>query len=105
MIGVCLGMKGHHGEAIEAYRQALQSEFLTGDAAKALHFELGAAHEALGETQTSLWYFQKVAHGNPSYRGVAEKVSRLGGGPGAAPEGAHPSEVGPAPAGKKARKR
>ena len=49
MIGVCLGLKGRHGEAIEAYQQALDSEFLTDEAAKALHFELGAAHEALGE--------------------------------------------------------
>ncbi len=105
MIGVCLGMKGRHGEAIEAYRQALQSEFLTGDAAKALHFELGAAHEALGEPEVAVWYFQKVAHGDPSYRGVAGKVSRLGGGPGVAPGGVHPSEVETAPQGKKTRNR
>jgi tetratricopeptide (TPR) repeat protein len=105
MIGVCLGMKGRHGEAIEAYRQALKSEFLTGDAAKALHFELGAAHEALGEPEVALWYFQKVAHGDPSYRGVAGKVSRLGGGPGVAPGGVHPGEVETAPQGKKTRNR
>jgi tetratricopeptide (TPR) repeat protein len=105
MIGTCLGMKGLHAEAIEAYRQALRSEFLSGEAAKAVHFELGAAHEALGEPEVALWYFQKVAHVSPGYRGVAERAARLGGGPGVPPgEGA----AGPAekpPAGKRARKR
>jgi tetratricopeptide (TPR) repeat protein len=105
MIGVCLGMKGRHAEAIDAYRQALHSEFLTGDAAKALHFELGAAHEALGEAGVALWYFQQIAHGDPAYRGVAERVSRLGGGPGVAPGEGPSSEAPPASGGKKARKR
>jgi len=105
MIGVCLGLKGSHGEAIDAYRQALRSEFVTDDAAKALHFELGAAHEARGEPAAALWYFQKVARGDPTYRGVAERVSRLGGGPGTAPDGGEPNEVEPAPAGRKGRKR
>jgi tetratricopeptide (TPR) repeat protein len=105
MIGVCLGMKGRHAEAIDAYRQALHSEFLTGDAAKALHFELGAAHEALGEAGVALWYFQQIARGDPAYRGVAERVSRLGGGPGVAPGEGPSSEASPASGGKKARKR
>ena len=51
MIGVCLGLKGRHREAIGAYLQALASEFVTDEAAKALHFELGAAHETLGEPE------------------------------------------------------
>ncbi len=105
MIGVCLGLKGRHGEAIEAYRQALRSEFLTGEAAKAIHFELGAAHEALGEPEAALWYFQKIVEGDPAYRGVGGRVSRLGGGPGAAPDEGPPQEAEPAPAGKTARKR
>jgi tetratricopeptide (TPR) repeat protein len=85
MIGVCLGLKGAHREAVEAYRQALRSEFLSGDGAKAIHFELGGAHEALGEAEIALWYFQKIAHGDPGYRGAGERVARLGGGPGSPP--------------------
>jgi tetratricopeptide (TPR) repeat protein len=101
MIGVCLGLKGRHREAIGAYLQALASEFVTDEAARALHFELGTAHETLGEPDIALGYFQKVAQGDPGYRGVAERVSRLGGGPGG---GAAPG-AGQAPAEKKARKR
>jgi pilus assembly protein FimV len=105
MIGTCLGMKGDHRGAIDAYRQALRSEFLDGEAVKAIHFELGAAHEALGEPQVALWYFQKIAKGDPAYRGVAERVARLGGGPGVAPGEGQPGPARPQPPEKKARKR
>jgi tetratricopeptide (TPR) repeat protein len=92
MIGICLGLKGEHREAVETFRRALQSEFLTGDGAKAVHFELGVAHEALGEPEIALWYYQKIAQGDPGYRGAGERVVRLGGGPGTAPDDAgHPS--------------
>ncbi len=105
MIGTCLGLKGRHAEAIEAYLQALDSEFLTDEAAKALHFELGVAHEALGDPDVGLWYFQKVAQGDPGYRGVADRVSRLGGGHGVAPGLGPQADDRSAPSEKKARKR
>jgi pilus assembly protein FimV len=105
MIGVCLGLKGRHAEATEAYLKALDSEFLTDEAAKALHYELGAANEALGDPEVALWYYQKVAPADPGYRGVAERVFRLGGGSGVAP-GLGPQPEGRKPPGeKKARKR
>jgi tetratricopeptide (TPR) repeat protein len=87
MIGVCLGMKGDHREAVETYRRALESEFLDADGAKALQFELGAAHEALGEPENALWYYQEIAQADPGFRGTGERVARLGGGPGTPPDG------------------
>ena len=103
MIGVCLGMKGEHREAVETYRRALASEFLDDDGARAVQFELGAAHEALGEPETALWYFQQIAQTDPGYRGSGERAARLGGGPGTPPDdGGRPpsgSEAGPADAG------
>ena len=107
MIGICLGLKGRHAEAIEAYRQALDSEFLTDDAAKALHFELGAAHEALGEPEVALWYFQKVAQGDPGLPGRGRAGSRASAAVPASPpvSGTHAERAGRAPAEKKARKR
>jgi pilus assembly protein FimV len=86
MIGLCQSLKGEHREAVQAYRHALHSEYLTGEAAKALHYELGAAHEALGEGAVGLWYFQKIVKVDPRYRDVRARVDRLGGGPGQAPE-------------------
>ncbi len=105
MIGVCLGLKGRPGEAIEAYRQALGSGSITPEGAQAIHFELGAAHEALGELQQALWYYQRVAQGDPAYRGVAERVSRLGGGRGVPPDAGSEPEGSPPQGTGKARKR
>ena len=104
MIGVCQALKGEHREAVETYRRALRSEFLTGDGAKAIHFELGTAHEALGEPESALWHYQKVATDEPGYRGVGERVARLGGGPGTPPD-AGAAEPGPTATRKKARSR
>jgi len=104
MIGVCQAMKGEQREAVETYRRALRSEFITSDGAKAIQFELGAAHEALGEPETALWHYQKIAHDEPGYRGVGERVARLGGGPGTPPD-AEAGEPRPGPNRKKARSR
>ena len=112
MIGVCLGMKGEHREAVETYRQALDSEFLTDEAAQAIHFELGAAHEALGEPEVALWYFQKIAQATPDPRlpasggAAGSRTPRTAGhgvGPRAAGQQAPTSR--PAPVRKKARTR
>ncbi|HVP68953.1 MAG TPA: tetratricopeptide repeat protein [Anaeromyxobacteraceae bacterium] len=99
MVGLCHGMKGEHREAVQAFRRALNSEFLTGEAAKALHYELGLAHEALSEPAVALWYFQKIVKVDPRYRDARAHVERLGGGPGQPPAGdAPPSDrVPPAP--------
>jgi tetratricopeptide (TPR) repeat protein len=114
MIGLCQSLKGDHREAVQAYRRALHSEYLTSDAAKALHYELGAAHEALGEGAVAVWYFQKIVKVDPRYRDVRARVDRLGGGPGQPPANAgsaprappaaatpapSPAPAGPAPDG------
>ena len=97
--------QGRPGDAIEPLRRALRSDYLTKESAKALHYELGAANEALGDPEVALWYYQKVAAADPGYRGVAERVFRLGGGSGVAP-GLGPQPEGRKPPGeKKARKR
>ncbi len=85
MIGLCRRGKGEHRQAVQAFRRALQSDHLTPEAARALHYELGLAHAALGESDVALWYFQKIAKADPRYRDVKAMVERLGGGPGRAP--------------------
>jgi len=85
MLGLCHGTKGEYREAVQAFRRALASDFLTGEAAKALHYELGVAHEALSEPAVALWYFQKIVKIDPRYRDARGHVERLGGGPGQPP--------------------
>ncbi|HYD41748.1 MAG TPA: tetratricopeptide repeat protein [Anaeromyxobacter sp.] len=85
MIGLCHLTREAPKDAIQAFRRALGSEFLTKDAAKAIHFELGTAYEAAGQPEVALFYLQKVARADPAYREVGGRVSALGGGPGKPP--------------------
>jgi tetratricopeptide (TPR) repeat protein len=85
MIGMCRMAQEQPREAVKAYRRALGSEYLTKDAAKAIHFELGAAYEAAGQPEVGLHYLQKVARIDPTYRDVGARVQGLGGGPGKPP--------------------
>ncbi|HTP52607.1 MAG TPA: tetratricopeptide repeat protein [Anaeromyxobacteraceae bacterium] len=98
MIGLCHGLKGEYRESVRAFRTALNSEFLTSEAAKALHYELGVAHDALSEPKVALWYFQKIVKVDPRYRDARQHVERLGGGPGQPPGDDAPAEgSSPAP--------
>jgi tetratricopeptide (TPR) repeat protein len=102
MIGLCRMAKGEHREAIRAYRRALASDALTKEAARAVQYELGAAHEAAGEAEVGLWFLQRVAKLDPAFRDVAERIRALGGGPGRPPadasRGARPAPTPPSPA-------
>jgi pilus assembly protein FimV len=105
MIGICRMARGAVREAIQAYRSALGSEFLTRDAAKALHLELGAAYEAAGQPEAALHHLQKVVRADPGYRDAAARVRALGGGPGRPPADAdpHPAAAPRPPNGAAAR--
>jgi tetratricopeptide (TPR) repeat protein len=94
MIALCRVQQEKPRDAIAAWRRALGSEHLTRDAAKALHFELGAAHEAAGDREVALHFLQKVNKVDPAYRGVGEKVKALGGGPGTPPPDDRPAAKG-----------
>ncbi|HET6922990.1 MAG TPA: tetratricopeptide repeat protein, partial [Anaeromyxobacteraceae bacterium] len=85
MIGLCHGSRGDHRAAVEVFRRALRSGALTADSAKAIHYELAAAHEALGQAEQALWYLQKIAKVDPGYRDAGAATARLGGGPGRPP--------------------
>jgi pilus assembly protein FimV len=110
MIGLCRMAKNDPAGAAQAFRRALGSEYVTKDAAKALLFDLGAAHQAAGEGEVALFHLQKVAKLDPAFRDVAARVKALGGGPGRPParpeppraaNGAaapHPAPAVPAPA-------
>lgn len=85
MIGLCRVAQEDTAAAIKAFRRALASPYIGKEAAKALHFEIGAAYEAAGRNDHALWFYQKLARTDPAYRDVGKKVSALGGGPGKVP--------------------
>jgi predicted TPR repeat methyltransferase len=87
MVGLCRMEKGDAAGAVQAYGRALRSDYLTPEAARALHYDLAHAHEAAGDREAALWYLQKVMKADPRYRDVAAEVTRLGGGAGRPPAG------------------
>jgi tetratricopeptide (TPR) repeat protein len=93
MVGLCRMEQGRVKEAIEALRRALRSDYLSKDAAKSIHFDLGTAFEAGGQPEVALWYLQKVVKADAGYRQAGQRVAALGGGPGRPPA----DEAGAAP--------
>ena len=85
MIGLCRMAREESREAISSYRRALGSEFLTKDAAKAIHYDLASAYEASGQPEVALYYLQRVLRSDPAYRDAPARVRALGGGAGRPP--------------------
>jgi pilus assembly protein FimV len=77
MIGMLQSQKGDAAAAVDTFKQALASEHATGEASKALGFELAMAYEALGEPGKALYHFQRVAASDARYRDVSGYVARL----------------------------
>jgi tetratricopeptide (TPR) repeat protein len=96
MIALCRMSQGRPREAIEALRRALRSDYLVKESAKAIHYDLGVAHQELGEPEEALWCLQRVARMEPGYRDVGGRIAALGGGPGRPPPGM--AAPGPRPA-------
>jgi tetratricopeptide (TPR) repeat protein len=89
MIADCCLKKGDVTAAINALKKGLHSDHLSGESAKALHYELGGAYHRLGDTEEALYYYQKVFKNDPGYREVRAIIDTLGGGQGRPP----PDEV------------
>jgi tetratricopeptide (TPR) repeat protein len=101
MIGLCRMERGDGLGAVEAFRRAMRSDYLTPEAARAVHYELGAAYAAAGDGESALHYLHKVLKVDPRFRDAKAFVARLGGGPGRPPPGddpaARPAAAAPAP--------
>ncbi len=95
MIALCRMSQGRPRDALDPLRRALRSDYLNKENAKAIHFELGLAHQELGEREEALWCFQKVTRLQATYRDVAARIAGLGGGPGRPPPGMAPAAPRP----------
>lgn len=77
MMGMLQLLRGDASAAVDAFREGLGNPHATGEAAKALGFELATAYEAQGEAGKALFHYQRVAAMDGKYRDVAGHVSRL----------------------------
>jgi pilus assembly protein FimV len=73
----CFLDKGVPEAAIRWYDKALSVPSIDGDTRVALHYELGAAYETLGDKPSALKHFTQVYGSNIDYRDVAERIKAL----------------------------
>jgi pilus assembly protein FimV len=73
----CLVEKGVPQAAIKWYMRALQVPDINPDASLAVHYEMGMAYEAAGNTTAALDHYMEVYGTNIDYREVSERIKSL----------------------------
>jgi hypothetical protein len=96
MLGTCQIERGNPQQALETLEKGLGMPGLRAEARRALLFEMGLAHEAMGDAAVALDRFREVESEEPGFRDVAERIEKLAGASRSKPRGA--------PAGKAAGK-
>lgn len=68
-----------HEAAVEAFIRGLHAEEKSPEQENALYYELGNIYDQRGNAREALYYFEKVAHRDPSFRDVAGRIRALRG--------------------------
>jgi hypothetical protein len=112
MLGTCEIERGNGPAAVKILKQGLALNALKPDARRALLFELGMAHEAIGEGSVAVEHYREVASEEPGFRDVGERIQKLAGSArakpraavGTKPGSAKPPAETPDPSGSRNRK-
>ncbi|MFH1809263.1 MAG: tetratricopeptide repeat protein [Pseudomonadota bacterium] len=91
MMGLCEVELGRHASAVKRFKDAMHVENINPGQKLAVMFELGVAHQSLGQSDEALHILEKVFKKNPKFKDVAERVQTLGGGDGGATSGTRAS--------------
>ncbi len=79
-IGYCFFMKGWFKDAIDVFRQAIDSyEIQDDNIAKELRYNLARAYEENGNTEGALEIYRKIAQLDFAFRDVSQRVDKLRG--------------------------
>jgi tetratricopeptide (TPR) repeat protein len=77
MLGHCFMQKDMPRLAVMWFKKGLETPGHTEDEYQALRYDLGLAHEQMGELDRAIEIFTEVYGVNVSYRGVADKLREL----------------------------
>ncbi len=81
-VGYCFFMKGWYADAIDVFRQAIDTYEIKDDAvAKELRYNLARAYEEQGEKDKALDIYRRIAQLDFCYRDVGARVDKLRAGP------------------------
>jgi len=79
-IGYCFFMKGWFADAIDVFKQAIDSYEIKDDSiAKELRYNLARAYEENGKIQEALEIYRKIAQLDFAFRDVSQRVDKLRG--------------------------
>jgi tetratricopeptide (TPR) repeat protein len=77
-IGLCFFVKGWYADAVDIFRQAIESyKIKDDDVAKELRYNLGRAYEEQGEAEKALEIYRKIAQLDFAYKDVSQRVDKL----------------------------
>jgi tetratricopeptide (TPR) repeat protein len=77
-IGLCFFLKGWLTDAIDVFRQAIESyEVKEDNLAKELRYNLGRAYEEHGQTDKALEIYRKIAQVDFAYKDASQRVDKL----------------------------
>ena len=77
-IGFCFFMKGWFADAIDVFKQAIDSYEITDDSvAKELRYNLARSYEENGNTKEALELYRKIAQLDFAYKDVSRRVDKL----------------------------
>jgi tetratricopeptide (TPR) repeat protein len=79
MIGMVHLDLGEADAAVEAFIQGLHAEEKTPEQENALYYELGNIYDQRSNAREALYYFEKVARRDPTFRDVAQRIRNLKG--------------------------
>ena len=86
MIGMIYMEEGQPRDAIEAFQSGLESPAQTPAETVGLHYELGLACETAGLRDQARLHYELVFRREPEFREVGQRLQRLGGPSGDAPD-------------------
>ena len=86
MIGMIYMEEGQPRDAIEAFQSGLESPAQTPAETVGLHYELGLACETAGLSDQARLHYELVFRREPEFREVGQRLQRLGGPSGDAPD-------------------
>jgi TolA-binding protein len=79
LVGLCRLEQQQEREAVAAFQRALEAKVITDHQRNAIHFEMGSAHQALGELPEALLLFRQVAEADPMFKDVGQRLVELEG--------------------------
>jgi tetratricopeptide (TPR) repeat protein len=77
-IGLCFFLKGWYADAIDVFKQAIDSyEHQEDSVAKELRYNLGRSYEEKGESEQALEIYRRIAQLDFGYKDVRQRVDNL----------------------------